>query len=374
MAGLYIHIPFCRQACTYCDFHFSTSGVYRSAVVDGICKELELRKDYLDTNELISVYLGGGTPSQLKAVELDSIMSSANKHFNIAKNAEITLEGNPDDLSKEYLKDLKSVGINRLSIGIQSFRNEDLNYMNRAHTAYQAEKSVLDAAYAGFEKMSVDLIYGIPGLDTKSWISNFKKAAALPVDHLSCYSLTVEEGTPLSKYIKTGKSPKVDDDHAAEQFELLQELAAENNFDHYEISNLARNGAYAIHNSAYWKGLPYLGIGPSAHSFNGNSRRINIANNQRYIKGIINENESPNEVEVIDLPTRYNELVLTGLRTKNGISKTDLIKLGKEYIQHFRKEALELPNKEWLIETESNFSLTPKAWLQADGIAGRLFM
>ncbi len=368
---LYLHIPFCKQACTYCDFHFTTSVRYKSELVDALIREMEIRSEEIQP-ELSSVYFGGGTPSQLSAFELEKLLSFIQKRFGISNTAEITLEANPDDLSKDKLLELKSLGINRLSIGVQSFFDEDLHFMNRAHRADEAMQCIDLAAQSGFDQISIDLIYGTPGLSDSRWIENLRKAASFPINHLSCYALTVEPNTPLAKGIRLGNYLNPEEEQAAHQFEILQKMAPELGFVHYEISNLSRGNQIAVHNSSYWKGNSYVGIGPSAHSFDGKTRRVNEANNTRYIRGLIH-GDCPNVLEVIDKKTRYNELVLTGLRTINGINKIALIQLGKESIQYFTKARKNLPDPSIITETETAFTLAPSSWLFADGIASRLF-
>ncbi|MFM2284956.1 MAG: radical family heme chaperone HemW [Bacteroidota bacterium] len=345
--------------------------LYKPQLVEALVKEMKLRHKEFNA-PLRSVYLGGGTPSRLDDSELMYIMEYIEKHIGIAAEAEITLEANPDDLSIEKLRFLKSAGINRLSIGVQSFFEDDLRFMNRAHNQQEALNCIALAAQAGFEHLSIDLIYGTPGLSNERWIENLKTASALPVDHLSCYALTVESGTPLSKSIRKGLVSSTDEETQAQQFEILQSLAPELGWDHYEISNLSRAGAKAKHNSAYWEGLSYVGIGPSAHSFDGKQRRMNIANNTQYIRGLA-ENDCPHELEFIDAITHYNELILTGLRTSNGISKTALIQLGKSAVQAFAKARKALPNPAIILETETSFKLDTAHWLLADGIAASLF-
>lgn len=333
--------------------------------------EIQIRKDELH-NPLQSVYFGGGTPSLLNSSELASILELVNAQWGIASDAEITLEANPDDLTLEKLQELKSLGINRLSIGVQSFFQEDLTFMNRAHSSSEALQCIELAAQTGFDRLSIDLIYGTPGLSDARWIENLEKAAALPVNHLSCYALTVEPKTPLAKGITLGKFINPDEEQAAQQFEIMQQLAPEVGFKHYEISNLSRNDAKAVHNSAYWEGKPYVGIGPSAHSFDGKNRRVNKANNAQYIQSL-KLGDCTHELEFIDTKTRYNELILTGLRTLRGIEKKALIQLGKEYVQHFAKARNQFPNPEIFLETETSFMLNPNQWLFADGISASLF-
>ena len=368
---LYIHIPFCKQACSYCDFHFVTSLNYREELVQSIIQEIELRKHELNT-PLKSIYFGGGTPSILEKHQLEAIFNSINSSFSVSHEVEITLEANPDDLTLDHLQFLKSLGINRLSIGIQSFREEDLKFMNRAHNAKEALNCVGLATHVGFERISIDLIYGTPGLSNSAWEEQLKIAASLNINHLSCYALTVEENTPLAKQIRLGKMPNTDDEQTAQQFGMLQELSVQLGFNHYEISNLSRGNSLAIHNSGYWSGNHYIGIGPSAHSFNGNSRRMNIANNQQYISGL-KQGDCPHEIETIDAKTRYNELVLTGLRTKKGILLEDIRSLGNAYLTYFIQSASKNTYSSSISIDSDRAWLKPNVWLKADGISSDLF-
>ncbi|MEI7670074.1 MAG: radical SAM family heme chaperone HemW, partial [Pseudomonadota bacterium] len=326
MAGLYLHIPFCKQACTYCDFHFSTSMQQREELVDSLIKEIKFQADYLPEKKLDTIYFGGGTPSLLTIDELERIFESIQQYFTISSNAEITLEANPDDLTANYLCKLRHTPINRLSIGIQSFRDEDLKMMNRAHNAKQAKRVVPEAADMGFENLSVDLIYGIPDLKMEDWKKNLDTAIALPVNHLSCYCLTVEPRTALAWQVQKGISKAVDDDEAANQYEWLIEKTEIAGIPWYEVSNFGKPGFQSRHNSNYWNGIPYLGIGPSAHSFNGRNRQWNIRNNPLYIKSI-NEGKVPLEAESLTTEQRFNETVLTSLRTRKGLSKESIEKV-----------------------------------------------
>ena len=371
MAGIYIHIPFCRQACVYCDFHFTTSPLYRKEVVDAICRELQQRKNYLGSVLIDTLYFGGGTPSQLSDTELGQILEVVFSEYEFTDLPEVTLEANPDDLSDEYLRFLKSAGINRLSIGVQSFFEADLRFMNRAHSANQAVTSVEKAALHGFNQLSIDLIFGTPGLSDKNWQLNLEQAANLPVNHLSCYSLTVESGTPLAKNIRTGKSAGTDEDQSANQFEILQQFAPDLGFEHYEISNLARAGNYARHNTAYWKNVPYLGIGPSAHSFDGVNRRVNVPNNQSYWRAT---GDVPHEIEELTAINRYNEIVLTGLRTKWGIAKQRVMETGESFSLELNTNIRPFIASGEIIETADAFLLNRKCWLRADGIASDLMV
>jgi oxygen-independent coproporphyrinogen III oxidase len=368
---LYIHIPFCKQACFYCDFHFATSLVYRQEMVNSIIREIEIRAKEI-TSPLSSIYFGGGTPSILDKYQLEAIFKAISDNFFISHEVEITLEANPDDLSLEHLQFLKSTGINRLSIGIQSFREEDLRFMNRAHSSQEALDCVGLATRVGFERISIDLIYGTPGLSNADWETQLRTATDLPINHLSCYALTVEPNTPLAKQIRLGKLPNTDDEQTAQQFNILQELAPKLGFNHYEISNLSRGNSIAIHNSGYWSGKNYIGIGPSAHSFNGNSRRMNIANNMKYIEGL-KTGDCPNEIEIINNQTRYNELVLTGLRTSKGVSLNELNALGNTFLNYFNEQIAENNYQSYLNIDSNKACLKPEFWLRADGISSDLF-
>ena len=374
MAGIYIHIPFCRQACHYCDFHFSTVLKNKNGFLNALLKEIELQKDYFSgPGTLSSVYFGGGTPSLLSETELNTIFHQLSKYFMISKNAEITFEANPDDLTMEYLKSLCNTPVNRLSIGIQSFSDEDLRFMNRAHDSKSAVGSIELALTAGFANLTVDLIYGTPTTSNQTWISNLQTFFSFPVNHLSCYSLTVEPRTALAKMIKQGKVGDISDQKATEQFEILLKLISANGFEQYEISNFCRNAKYAVHNSNYWKGEQYLGLGPSAHSYNGTSRQWNIANNSQYIKSLQN-NELNFEKEELTVEQKYNEYVMTSLRTKWGTSIQKINDtFGVEFEKHFLKEIKKPGNEGFLSEKEQVFYLTDKGKLFADKIASGLF-
>ncbi len=319
MAGLYLHIPFCKQACYYCDFHFSTSLAQANALCNGLIREMELRAPAWQEEAFSTIYFGGGTPSLLTASQLNSLMETIYHLFKVEANAEITLEANPDDLTISKLNELLDAGINRLSIGIQSFRDEDLQRMNRAHHAGEAVQCIRLAREMGFENLTADLIYALPELTDADWVANVDQLMAMQLPHFSAYSLTVEAKTPLEAYIRKGKISQVADEVAPRQFDLLMDMAAAHGYEHYEISNFAKPSHQAIHNSNYWNGSKYLGIGPSAHAFDGEKRWWNVANNSKYIKAILT-GEFPAEVEYLDLRTRYNEYILTGLRTARGVS------------------------------------------------------
>jgi oxygen-independent coproporphyrinogen III oxidase len=368
---IYIHIPFCKQACNYCDFHFATSKKYIEDLQKALLKEIRLRRDEIP-DQISSIYFGGGTPSLLSDKQLSEILETIHSNFNVQPDAEITLEANPDDLNINYLKEIKNIGINRLSIGIQSFRERDLQFMNRAHSANEAANCTLLAADAGFKNMSVDLIYAIPGLSDEEWEQNIQIAAALPINHLSCYALTVEEKTPLAKQIKTGVAAAPEEDRAVSQFKILQTSSSALGYTHYEISNLAKPGFEAQHNSSYWSGKEYLGIGPSAHSFSKNLRRVNIPNNQKYISSL-RDGDCLHETEIIDTKTRFHELVLTGFRTSRGISLTEITNLSTEYLSFFREQLEKHPLQKFISIENDHVKLSPEKWLLADGIAADFF-
>lgn len=374
--GIYLHIPFCKQACHYCNYHFSTTLKKKGILVDAICKELILRKEEL-SGTVDTIYFGGGTPSLLSEEELLLIFETLNKNFKISENPEITLEANPDDLvskigEKNKIKFFKEIGINRLSIGVQSFFEEDLKWMNRAHNSHEAMQSILDAKKY-FENITIDLIYGIPGMSEKRWKENLETAFSLTIPHLSCYALTVEPKTALKKFIETGKSAPVEDDLSQKHHEILIELTEEKGYDNYEFSNFGKPGFYSRNNSAYWEGKPYLGVGPSAHSFDGKSRSWNISNNTLFIKKI-DKGILPSEKEILTDADRYNEYVMTRLRTASGISLEKVVSdFGKEYLDYLLKEAESaLENKNLVLENNT-LKVSKKGKFLTDGLAGDLF-
>ena len=372
MAGIYIHIPFCKQKCSYCDFHFSTNLQHKSNLIQAINKELEIRKNEIST-PLETIYFGGGTPSILSEIELESIFETIYKNYSTKNLKEITLEANPDDLNKEKLNFLKSTPINRFSIGVQSFFEEDLKLMNRAHNAQEAETSIKLAQDFGFENITIDLIYGSTTTTNEMWKQNLQKAIELNVPHISSYALTVEEKTILDHQIKKGITKPVDEDRQNEQFQLLIDTLTSNDFIQYEISNFGKEDYFSLHNSNYWKGIHYLGIGPSAHSYNGKTRAWNIANNSKYIQ-TINENKLPQEIEVLNEVEQFNEMIMIGLRTIYGI---DLDRINSEFpqplIDSFHQELNQLINENLVEKKENKIILKPEAKFFADGIASRLF-
>ena len=372
MSGIYIHIPFCKQACHYCDFHFSTSLKKKSELVSALQNELVLRKNELPNEPIKTIYFGGGTPSLLNLEELTAIFKTIYAEFTIAENPEITLEANPDDLSEEKINELANSKINRLSIGVQSFFEEDLKLMNRAHNAEEALNSI-KLARSKFDNISVDLIYGIPGMSNERWQKNIQILLDLDIPHISSYSLTVEPNTALQKFIEKGKIKPVDDAAAAQHFETLRTVLKNAGFEHYEFSNYGKPGYFSQNNTAYWLGKPYLGIGPSAHSYDGNSRKWNIANNTLYIKAI-ERSELPLEVEELSITDRYNEYIMTRLRTYFGVDLVEVeSKFGKEYLEYLKEQSVVLFEKELLRIENDVMHITEKGTFLSDGIAADLF-
>lgn len=338
-----------------------------------LIRELELQADYLKGATLSSVYFGGGTPSLLDTEELVQIFETINRLHIIAPDAEITLEANPDDLTAEKLRDLRQyTPVNRLSIGIQSFSEADLRWMNRAHSATEARASLELALAAGFDDLTIDLIYGAPTTSDAQWAENVAIALDLGIPHLSCYCLTVEDGTALGTFVRRGQQPPVEEEKAARQFEYLMQTVEKAGYDHYEISNFAKPGRYARHNSSYWLGEPYLGIGPSAHSYNGVSRQWNVANNARYIRAL-ETGEIPFEIEHLTPTQRYNEYVMTTLRTIWGASPAHIQSLGAAFLPHFETVLRQMSKEGWLEQTGENWRLTRAGKLLADRIAVDFF-
>jgi oxygen-independent coproporphyrinogen III oxidase len=368
MAGIYIHIPYCRQACHYCDFHFSLEQSTKSAFVKALLKEMELQRNYLNGEKVETIYFGGGTPSLLSGFELRIIFEELSRLFSINSDAEITLEANPDDLSEEKISELQSSPVNRLSIGVQSFFEEDLRWMNRAHDLQQAHTCIKRAQDKGFENISIDLIYGLPESMNDKWEENLKTAFGLNVRHLSCYCLTVEPRTALAHFISTGKSKAPNEVEGAQQFEILMKEMKEQGWMHYEISNFACSAKFiSQHNSSYWQGKNYLGLGPSAHSFNGTSRQWNVANNHKYIESI-NTEIIPFEKEELTGTQRINERIMTELRTMWGIKISDfelaISDLIKERSQRFIDEDFIRLNEDSLVLTDRGKLIADKIILE----------
>lgn len=371
---LYFHIPFCKQACHYCDFHFSTSLAYKDDLLKAIGKEMDLRADYLENKSVGSVYFGGGTPSLLTADEINRIFEKIHQHFQLTGEAEITLEANPDDLDDAKLTALAQTPVNRLSIGIQSFHQEDLLWMNRAHNAMEADAAIKRAQDKGFENLTCDLIYGYPLLTDEKWKRNMQKLIALQVPHISSYSMTVESRTALAHQIIKGKTQAMSDEQSARQMMQLIDTLEEAGYEQYEISNFAIDQRYAAHNSNYWRGIPYLGIGPSAHSFNGYSRSWNRANNPGYIQGI-NRNEPDLETESLTPSDRFNEYVMTSLRTKWGIDLSHISRVfGKNAVDEFLRNIAPHVQHGHVTQQKDIYTLSRSGKLLADQIASDLFL
>ena len=373
MAGLYIHIPFCKQACHYCDFHFSTNLKSIASVVDCICIELELRKDYLKGELVDTIYFGGGTPSLLPAESLEKILAQIDLLFP-GKRQEVTLEANPDDLNPQALATWKSLGIDRLSLGIQSFQDPILKAYNRAHTSKEARQAIQLAREAGFEKFSIDLIYGYPHSDHSLWQLDLEEALRLDPGHLSAYSLTIEPQTTFGNWTRKGKFSPAEDEFVAQQYELLQEQCDKAGYVQYEISNFSRPTQVAVHNSNYWKRSPYLGIGPSAHSFDGESRGFNPYSNPSYTKAL-SAGSIPFVLEQLTLTEAINEEILTGLRTRWGVDTKSLAERYRLDILELKKEAITKLTELGMIHTlGKTLTLTRKGQLLADSIASEIFI
>ena len=376
MSGIYLHIPFCKQACHYCDFHFSTSMKKKDEMVLALAKEIAVRKIEFENDPEFSgvetIYFGGGTPSVLSNDEIIFLISEIYKNYKVAENPEITLEANPDDLSSERILELSKSPINRLSIGIQSFYEEDLKMMNRAHNSADAKKC-LEEATKYFDNISLDLIYGIPGMTDEMWKQNIQTALDFGIPHISSYALTVEPKTALSKLIQTGKIAAPQDEVASNHFMILVEMLQKNGFIHYELSNFGKENYFSKNNSAYWLGKKYIGIGPSAHSYDGKKRGWNIANNSLYLKAIQNH-ELPIETEVLTISDRYNEYIMTGLRTIWGVS-LDRIEneFGSEYLDYLKKQSQKFLSDDLLSIENNILKPTPKGKFLTDGIASDLF-
>ena len=373
MSGIYIHIPFCKQACHYCDFHFSTSMKKKDEMVLALAKEIELRKNEFENDVVETIYFGGGTPSILEISDIKLLIDAVYKHFDVIENPEITVEANPDDLSNERIIELSNNRINRLSIGIQSFFEDDLQLMNRAHNADEA-KRCLEFATQYFDDFSIDLIYGMPNMSNEKWLQNIETALSFNVPHISSYALTVEPKTALKKLIQTGKIDEPRDEVAQEHFQILVDKLSENGFIHYELSNFGKENYFSKNNSAYWLGKKYIGIGPSAHSFNGTSRSWNVSNNSLYLKALA-ENKLPSETEILSKNDRYNEYIMTGLRTIWGISLDKVEKeFGTDFLEYLLKQSEKFIADDLLYLDEKILKATQKGKFLCDGIASDLFL
>lgn len=374
MSGIYIHIPFCKQACHYCDFHFSTSLQLKEQLLESLAHEVISRKEELQNQKIETIYFGGGTPSILETDEIKRLIEIIFTNYKVGENVEITLEANPDDLTNRKIKELKNSGINRLSIGVQSFFDEDLKYMNRVHNAAMAESSIKVSQDAGFENITIDLIYGTPTLTNENWLNNLRKSISFQVPHLSCYALTVEDKTPLASLIKRKKLSLVEDATVADHFMIMAETLTQNGFEQYEISNFSKNGFSSKHNSSYWSGKPYIGFGPGAHSFNGkDKRRWNVSNNPKYIHQV-NTKEKYFDEEIISERDRYNEFIMTQIRLIEGISlKTIESKFGLDYKRNVLNR-LENWNPDKFSMHNDCIFLTNSGKLISDQLASDLFI
>jgi len=373
MSGIYIHIPFCKQACHYCDFHFSTSMKKKEEMVLALVKELEFRKDEFQNEVVETIYFGGGTPSVLSIDDLRFLVDAVYQNYQVVEHPEITLEANPDDLNTEIVIQYANSPINRLSIGVQSFFEDDLQLMNRAHNSEEA-KRCLAVATQHFDNISIDLIYGMPNMSNKKWLKNIETALSFNISHISCYALTVEPKTALYKMIKSGTISTLDDDLAQQHFHILIDKLQENGFVHYELSNFGKPNYFSKNNTAYWLGKKYIGIGPSAHSFNGKSRSWNVSNNSLYLKAIA-ENKLPSETEILSKTDQYNEYIMTGLRTIWGVSLDKIeTEFGSRYLEYLHQQA-EKYISDNLLAIENNILITTKKGkFLSDGIASDLFL
>ncbi len=375
MAGIYIHIPFCKQKCYYCNFYALASAKYRDVFTNALLKEMKWRAGYIQNEEVKTIYFGGGTPSLLPVKEIQQIIETAHQLFKISNNVEITLEANPDDINQEYLKKLKDyTGINRISLGIQSFFDEDLKYLYRVHSGKAARKSIESLLAAGYNNMNIDLIYGIPTLDDNHWEKNLEIFYQYKLPHLSSYALTVEHKTALQVLIDKNKLQNTDEDQIIRQFDLLLKSSAEHGYVHYEISNFALPGYYSKHNSTYWMGGYYLGLGPSAHSFNGVSRQWNVKNMKQYVESQQVE-KIILEREILTKEQQYNEYVMTSLRTSWGCDTVHILNgFGEKFVQHFQQNIQPFIDQKKVNQKGTIYFLTNFGKRFADGIAGALFL
>jgi oxygen-independent coproporphyrinogen III oxidase len=373
VAGIYIHIPFCRQACHYCNFHFSTGLALQNDFTTALLKEIEWRKSYLDQETMDTIYFGGGTPSLLPDSAIGDILNAVYRHFRISPAPEITLESNPDDMHPDRLQVWKDMGINRLSIGIQSFFTEDLIWMNRAHDARQALQAVEQARKTGFDNFSLDLIYGLPGLTDEKWEKNLRAAISSGAPHISCYALTVEPKTALFKMIRMKKAADIQPEKQVSQFLSGIDILEEAGYEHYEISSFSKPGNRSRHNSSYWHAAKYLGLGPSAHSFDGRSRQWNISNNALYIKSV-KAGELSFSYEVLQNLDMLNEYIMTSLRTREGLDLQYVSdRFGKEKGTGLEKNAAKYIGLNQMESNRRKLVLTKTGKLFADGITAALF-
>ena len=373
MSGIYIHIPFCKQACHYCDFHFSTNLKKKDEMVLALAKEIEMRKNEFQDEIVETIYFGGGTPSILQIEDLKFLIDAVYKNYKVVENPEITVEANPDDLTENRIIELSNNKVNRLSIGIQSFFEDDLQLMNRAHNVEEAKKC-LEIATHYFDNISIDLIYGVPEMSNEKWLQNIETALSFGVPHISSYALTVEPKTALHSFIQKGIIPQPDDEVAQEHFQILVDTLSENGFIHYELSNFGKENYFSKNNSSYWLGKKYIGIGPSAHSYDGKNRGWNVSNNSLYIKSI-QENKLPIEIETLTKTDRYNEYIMTGLRTIWGVSFERIEQeFGKTYLDYLNQQAAKFIEDHLLFVDDNILRTTKKGKFLSDGIASDLFL
>ena len=373
MSGIYIHIPFCKKACHYCNFHFSTNQNSKSAFIEAVCRELILRKSEYASDEIQSIYFGGGTPTVLDVTELNTILKTVYKNYKVSETAEITLEANPDDLDLEKIKQLSNTKINRLSIGIQSFHESELSAMNRAHNAEDARKC-LELATTYFDNITIDLMFGMPTMSIQLWRQNLQIAFEFGIKHLSCYSLTVEPKTALEHFIKKGSHPPMDDELAAQHFEVLLEETYAQGLTHYETCSFGHPDYFSKHNTSYWLGKTYMGVGPSAHSFDGSKRSWNVSNNSKYIKAL-EVDKLPFESEVLSVENRFNEYVMTGLRTIWGISLEKIeADYGVKIKDHLLQNSKKFISSNTLVIEDNHLKITTSGKFLSDGIASDLFL
>lgn len=368
MAGIYIHVPFCKTRCIYCDFFTRTDTSSKEDYIMALCEEMNLRKDYLNNERIETIYFGGGTPSQLSYNNFDRIFKTIGELFDISSNAEITLEANPDDLSESYIQILRSLPFNRISIGIQSFDDSELAFLKRRHSAERAREAVKECQRLGFDNISIDLMYGLPNQTMDIWQKNLDEAIALDIQHISAYHLIYEQGTKLYRLFKQGEVKPVNEDISVDMFALMIEKLNNAEFSHYEISNFANRGLYSKHNGSYWKGEKYIGLGPAAHSFDGQNRARNIASIPKYIEAI-GKGVPSIEVEYLDIKSRYNDFILTGMRTMWGINLPELEKrFGAEMKKYCMKNVDKYISQGFVSNEDGMLKLTRKGIFISDGI------
>ncbi len=374
MAGIYIHIPFCKKKCHYCDFYKTLDTGMAENYIRALVKEMILQKDYLENKKVKTIYLGGGTPSVLTAAQVREILEKLGAAFDIAEDAEITMEVNPDDISRVYARDLKQAGINRISLGIQSWNNDILTFLNRRHTADDAEQALKDILASGIDNISVDLIYGIPGLQTEQWKDELQKTVNLDIKHISAYHLTIEEDTMLGKMKKSGNFKEISEEESERQFNMLIDICRKNAFVQYEISNFCKDEWYSVHNTNYWKQEAYLGLGPSAHSYDGESRQWNVADLQAYLRSI-EKDTVPFTVEVLTQKDKYNEYIMTSLRTMWGIN-IDMVeeKINKESRDYLNNLATRFVKYGMMTRKGNQLMLTDQGRMISDNIISELMM